>query len=280
MKITVLGCGNSFSVKNYNSSFLLEENESKLLIDCGNLNLLALHNAGIDPKDITDIYVSHKHSDHCGGLENMAFYHYDWKNKPKVRDKDYVPNLIVHERLLPKLWENTLKGGLQSIEGFETTLETYFNVFPVKDNEYVKWQGWNIQLIQQMHTMNGSSYNEAFGLLMSKMFNESIYFTTDGIYTPQLNWIYNEAGLIFQDCECTPFASGAHANFNEISSDISGKCIDPKNRGKIWLTHYQDFVSDNKDFNGNPFDWNKAATDAGFNGFVTLGQVIEPLTYR
>ena len=128
MKITVLGCGNSFSVKNYNSSFLLEENESKLLIDCGNLNLLALHNASIGPKDITDIYTSHDHSDHCGGLENMAFYCYDWKNKPKVSTIGYVPKLIVHERLLPKLWENTLKGGLQSIEGFETTLETYFNM--------------------------------------------------------------------------------------------------------------------------------------------------------
>jgi len=280
MKITVLGCGNSFSVKNYNSSFLLEENESKLLIDCGNLNLLALHNASIGPKDITDIYTSHDHSDHCGGLENMAFYCYDWKNKPKVSTIGYVPKLIVHERLLPKLWENTLKGGLQSIEGFETTLETYFNVCPIKDNETFKWEEWDIRLIQQMHTMNGSSYNEAFGLLMSKMFNESIYFTTDGIYNPQLNWVYNEADLIFQDCECTPFSSGAHANFNEISSDINGKCIDPKNRGKIWLTHYQDFVSDNKDFNGNPFDWPKAATDAGFNGFVKLGQVIEPLTYR
>ena len=248
MKITVLGCGNSFSVKNYNTSFLLEEGDSKLLLDCGNLNLLALHNAGIYPKDITDIYVSHDHSDHCGGLENMAFYCYDWKSKPKVSNKDYVPTLIVHERLLPKLWENTLKGGLQSIEGFETTLDTYFNVCPIKDNETFNWQGWNIQLIQQMHTMNGSSYNEA--------------------------------GLIFQDCECTPFSSGAHANFYEISSDINGKCINPKNRGKIWLTHYQDFVSDNKHFNGNPFDWNKAATDAGFNGFVTLGQVIEPFTYR
>ncbi len=277
MKITVLGCGNSFSIKNFNTSFLLEDSESdnKLLIDCGNLTLLALYNAGFSPKDITHIYISHNHADHCGGLENIAFFNYDWKRKPSSSNLSDVPTLICNERLLPKLWENTLKGGLQSIEGFETTLETFFKLKPVKDHESFNWSGWDIQLIQQIHTMNGNCYNEAFGLIMSKKYHQTVYFTTDGVYMPQLNPVYSMADIIFQDCECTPFSSGAHSNYFQMVKDMPESF-----RKKIWLCHYQDFVSSSKDFNGNTFDWNTEAIKSGFKGFNTVGQVIEIQTHR
>ena len=43
----------------------------------------------------------------------------------------------------------------------------------------------------------------------------------------------------------------------------------------MWLSHYQDFVSENKDMYGNPCAWDLLAKSDGFKGFVKVGQEIE-----
>ena len=43
----------------------------------------------------------------------------------------------------------------------------------------------------------------------------------------------------------------------------------------MWLSHYQDFVSDGLDFFGKDFNWNQKAKDDGFAGFVFVGQEFE-----
>jgi len=44
---------------------------------------------------------------------------------------------------------------------------------------------------------------------------------------------------------------------------------------KLWLSHYQDFVSEYKDFKGQTCDWDELAEQDGFAGFVKVGQVFE-----
>ncbi len=68
MDITVIGCGNAFSERNFNQSFVVEEDGRKLLIDCGYQVPTALRASGIDFKKIDDIYISHLHADHNGGV--------------------------------------------------------------------------------------------------------------------------------------------------------------------------------------------------------------------
>ncbi|MGL5193292.1 MAG: MBL fold metallo-hydrolase, partial [Chroococcales cyanobacterium] len=70
MKLTFLGSGSAFTVgaNNYHSNVLLESDRgTKLLIDCGSDIRFSLHEAGYSHLDITDIYISHLHSDHAGG---------------------------------------------------------------------------------------------------------------------------------------------------------------------------------------------------------------------
>jgi ribonuclease BN (tRNA processing enzyme) len=305
MKIRIIGCGNAFSYINFNQSFVLEENGRRMLIDCGARVPLALINAGIKLSDIDTIYISHAHADHIGGLEEIAFSLYDWVRRPRSWDdyaamakRDYfdpgvtyaayAPKLIANEKLLEELWNYSLRGGLDSMEGFDSTLETFFQPVPVKANVPFYWQGWRFDLIQQIHIMTGSIIKYTFGLLMSKSGNKTVYFTTDSQHCSprQVEIFYKRADLIFQDCECTgvdtvsrefKFGSGVHASYAQLAGWPSANSVklSPEIKSKMLLDHYQDFVSKMKDGFGNDCDWYRLAAEDGFKGFVAVGETYE-----
>jgi ribonuclease BN (tRNA processing enzyme) len=280
MKITVLGCGNAFSNLNYNQSFLLEENDSKMLIDCGQLTIQALNNAKIDIKTITDIYISHAHADHIGSLEAMAFLRYDWIKRPKnYKEGTYAPRIIANAQLLKDLWEKSLSGGLESMEGFVANLATFFEPVPIKDNQKFKWEGWTCELIQQVHIMTGSTIACTFGLIIEKEGHKTIYFTTDSQHCSprQMEVFYKKSDIIFQDCECLPFASGVHANYSQLAGypEANSVKLSSDIKKKMWLSHYQDFVSLNKDFYGKECNWIEKSITDGFAGFVKVGMEFE-----
>ena len=291
MEIKVIGCGNAFSYKNYNQSFLLEEDGRRMLIDCGTRVPIALHDLGIDIKSIDDIYVSHQHSDHCGGLEEMAFLRYDWANHPishKEGPVPYAPKLIANEKLLKDLWNTSLSGGLKSMEGFDATLDTYFIPKPIKANQTFIWQNWACSLIQQIHVMTGSVVMNTFGLFMKKEGHPSVFFTTDSQYfqPEQVRYFYDSADLVFQDCELTgvdalhktlKFKSGVHASYAQLAGweSVNAYKLGAKTKGKLYLSHYQDYKNDGKDFFGNYVNWDALAKEDGFAGFISVGQTFE-----
>lgn len=282
MKITVLGCGNAFSRRNFNQSFLVEEGKSVMMIDCGQKAIDALIAAGRKPSEITDVYISHAHGDHIGALEELAFLRYDWKNRPRKASESevpYAPRLIANAQLMDDLWNKSLRGGLESMEGFVATLDTFYKTVPISDNETFKWEGWICKLIQQVHIMTGSTIACTFGLMMSKKDHKTIYFTTDSQHVSprQMEVFYKEADIIFQDCECTPWMSGVHANYIQLAGypEANSVKLPAEIKAKMWLSHYQDFVLDNKDALGNDCDWIAKAKEDGFAGFVSKGLQFE-----
>lgn len=69
MKLTVLGCGDAFaSDGRFNTSFLLTDQATNVLVDCGASTLVRLKQEGISPLDIDTIVITHFHGDHYGGL--------------------------------------------------------------------------------------------------------------------------------------------------------------------------------------------------------------------
>lgn len=69
MKLTVIGCGDAFaSSGRFNTSFLLEQNGKKILVDCGASTLIRLKQLGISVLDIQTIIITHFHGDHFGGI--------------------------------------------------------------------------------------------------------------------------------------------------------------------------------------------------------------------
>ena len=252
MKLTFLGSGSAFTVgtHNYHSNMLLGDEQGKhLLIDCGSDVRLSLHELNLTYQDITDVYVSHLHSDHAGGLEWLAF-------TTKFNSHCERPNLYICEKLVETLWNKVLSGGLSSLQTEIVILAIYFNVHPVKENGYFLWNGMRFQLIQTLHIMSGFSIVPSYGL-MFKVNNLTVFITTDTQFSPhQITDFYKMADLIFHDCETAVRRSRVHAHYEELltlPSDI---------RKKMWLYHY------------NPGKLPNAIKD-GFRGFVKKGQVFD-----
>ncbi len=67
--ITMLGTGNALATRCYNTCFTLHGKEGVLLVDAGGGNgiLAQLERAGIQREDISDLFVTHAHTDHLLG---------------------------------------------------------------------------------------------------------------------------------------------------------------------------------------------------------------------
>ncbi|MGM7720644.1 MBL fold metallo-hydrolase [Metabacillus sp. Hm71] len=71
MKIKALGVNGAFT-KYYHNNFVFELGTRKFLVDAGTTLRYSLHAAGYKETDITDVIITHLHSDHVGGLEEFA----------------------------------------------------------------------------------------------------------------------------------------------------------------------------------------------------------------
>lgn len=72
MKITLLGTGTPFpTADRFGTATLIEAGGRKLLFDCGRGAVLRLAEAGFDPEEIEDVYLTHLHSDHVTGIPDL-----------------------------------------------------------------------------------------------------------------------------------------------------------------------------------------------------------------
>lgn len=69
MKLTMLGTGNALVTECYNTCFILQDEGRYFMVDAGGGNgiLNQLKKAGIDWKEVKDIFITHKHIDHLLG---------------------------------------------------------------------------------------------------------------------------------------------------------------------------------------------------------------------
>lgn len=253
MKLIFLGSGSAFTdiSDNYQSNILLEgPNNKRLLIDCGTDVRHSLQTAHLSYKDIDAIYISHFHFDHVGGLEWLAFsFYFDPStNKPK---------LFVHPDMMVTLWSRVLAGGLQSLKGQSpATINTYFTIPPIRDEKYFTWESITFEMVKTVHVYNGKNLLPSYGLFFT-LGKTKVLVTTDTQFLPDRYMsYYQEADLIFHDCETDARESGVHAKFHELAT------LEPSIKAKMWLYHYS----------GNNLPDAKAS---GFKGFVKRGQVFD-----
>jgi ribonuclease BN (tRNA processing enzyme) len=245
-------------MKNFQTNALIEfDSGYKLLIDCGGDIRFALAEAGYSYLDVNGVYVSHLHNDHIGGMEHLAFASYF---DPRYQGR---PDLYISEFMVDDLWNRALSAGLASLQNKRANLETYFDVHAIPKNGSFYVGGTDFRLIQMIHFVNGFTFELSFGL-MFKVLAETIFMTTDTQHAPnQIQDFYNEATIVFHDCETTPFASGVHAHIDELAT------LDEETKAKLHLVHYQDNVVD---------EWSTANVNArnrGFAMYVEKGQTFE-----
>lgn len=252
MKLLFLGSGSAFTVgdDNFQSNTILSDDRgNKLLIDAGSDLRFSLHEAGLSYLDITDIYLSHLHSDHAGGLEYIAF-------TTKFDPRCEKPNLYLSKELAGELWERTLSGGLRSIQGDINDLETFFNVCKVDRNGHFTWEGIQFDLVKVIHIDNGYYVMPTYGLFF-EVEGTKVFLTTDTqLHFDEMREYYDRADLIFHDCETSQFPTTVHAHYHELLK------LPASIKNKMWLYGYQ------------PGPLPDAETD-GFLGFVKRGQTFE-----
>lgn len=262
MKLTFLGTGSAFTSHNWQTNILVDFPDGyKMLIDCGGDARFSLAEVGLSYLDIDGVYISHLHADHTGGLEWLAF---TTKFDPRYRGK---PDLFISEFLVEDLWARTLSGGLASMQNQINTLDSYFNVHTVPRNGTFKVSNHvdspEFRLVQTIHVLNGFTIVPSFGLMFASG-GKKVFITTDTQHAPnQINDFYQEADIIFQDCESTPFKTGVHAHFSELVT------LHENIRKKMWLCHYSDNVLVQSE------GWAQKAEEAGFLGFIKKQQVFE-----
>lgn len=252
MKLIFLGSGSAFTVgaDNFQSNMLLvSDRDRKLLLDCGTDIRFSLHAAGFSHLDITDIYISHLHSDHAGGLEYIGF-------STKFDPRCEKPNLYLSKEMAGELWNRTLSGGMRSIEGEIAEIDTFFKVCKVPKAGSFTWEDIEFHLVKVIHVNNGYFVMPSYGLFF-EIRGCKVFFTTDTQLSLEvLGEYYDRADLIFQDCETSQFPSKIHAHYDRLAE------LPDRWKQKMWLYHYQ------------PGTLQDARSD-GFLGYVKRGQVFD-----
>lgn len=236
---TILGCGHSESLRNFNNNALVSSESGNMLIDCGYTIKHALHASGLNIADIDDIYISHVHGDHVFGLERVA-YESKFKYNKKIR-------LIFHESLYEELWEQTLKGSLGRNSDGICEFDDYFDIVTITNNRFSSL-GNDYKIFPVEHTPG----KPAYGLVLA----EQILYTTDTIAIPEVIKKQN-FNIGFHDVTLTNY-NPVHASIDSLVEKYSYDL-----RKKLYLMSYED---DWEDFEN--------LVDEKFGGFAKQGMKI------
>ena len=226
-----------------------------LMIDCGmTAPYIFRDEFKLNYQDIDALWISHLHADHIGGLEWLAFMRY-FVPKKDESGKPIKPKLFMIPALMQELWESSLRGGLESVEGKIMNLTDYFECITVNENSSFVWENYRFTPVQTIHVMSGYVFKHSYGLLIDGP-TKKTFITTDTQFAPyQLRAFYIQADQIFHDCETLPFKSHVHAHYDDLNT------LDKDIKAKMRLYHYQTVRE----------TWEKD----GFAGFVTKGQEFE-----
>ncbi len=248
MRLTFLGVSSALTAgyKNFNSNMLFTSKSGKnLLIDCGYDIKHSLFEQNMSYSDIDAVYISHLHADHVGGLEWLGFSKY-------FIDKN-IPKLFISHKIKDKLWDNVLSGGMSSIENAPASLNTFFDVNSIKNDSFT-WESISFKLVKVKHSYNNHQESPCFGLFV-EIGKQKVFITTDTRFCPnELMSMFEQADIIFHDCETSILKSLQHARYSDLRS------LPHNIKTKMWL---YDYCAD------APLP---DAIRDGFKGFVVTGQ--------
>ena len=248
LELLFLGTGSAFVKENFQNNLLVVKGQDHLLVDCGTRCPEAFHRYKSSLLQIKNVFVSHSHSDHTGGIEELALMH---RYATHTR-----PNFIITDEYKEILWNETLKGGLSygergtskfgnSVDGY-LTFEDYFNQInpvPVKGAPRPLFEtnigSINIKIYRTMHMPDCAKTWEDSQISFGILIDERILFPCDTRFDPELlNWMEEtyHPEIILHDCQA--IMGGVHASIIDL------KTLPENIRKKLLLCHYADSFAD------------------------------------
>lgn len=227
LSIRVVGVGDAFTARYYNTCLLVEADGTRLLLDAppalaralGDLGERGGERVGLD--DIDHVLITHLHGDHMGGLEQLLF----WRRfVTRRRCAVYAIPAV-----LAGLWDERLRGGMRDLLGVDgetrsLTLEDYCDVrpLPATPGEPMALGPLTIAWRPTIHHIPTSALRVSLG-------GSSFGYSADTAFDPSLIAWLAESDLVVHETNL-----GVHTPIEKLAG------LDASLRARMKLIHYTD----------------------------------------
>ena len=208
----------------------------------------------MEKEGIEEIFPGEYHGKDVNGAITLSGE--NWKLLNGRKD-DFKPTIISTINILNNLWDNCLKGGLNSVQYQLTQMNDYFNVETLVHNDkrhaVFNKCGLRFELIRVDHVYIEKKFDvPSYGLVIEEPESgKQILYTGDTKFDwDTFQWVFKSVDVIFHDCQLFDQDLSVHATYNELCK------LPSEVKAKMWLMHYGD--------NFDKFDPKKD----GFKGFV------------
>jgi len=255
LQITLLGTGGALCDwrTNYNTNAVLHTLEGPFLIDCGVTAPQSLRELFIPPWELVGVFLTHMHSDHVGGLEQLIWERFytgptgpGWKDTPI-----YGSNAMrgpIRRALFDAIDTMSRRDGITQAGGYELLVK--FNLIDPQGSG-VTIGGSHLRAIPTHHITGVDVDKPTCGLLIREagVSTGGIYWSSDCMFDSEVGSKFPDVDVILHDCTFMPkFPGTVHTHYQDL------KVLPPLVKKKIILTHHT-AVPKGVDIRADGFMW-------------------------